>query len=237
MSTTAASSSRTVLELVVLTAGIFVASLLAGVAFIVPLIALGYAIQTTVVLVASTAVGQLAMFGLGYAYRRYRDVPVSVAVPSLAQVGYTVGGVVVAIVLAVGLSQLLAALGLLPGSVIGDAAAADPTLLLGLAALSVFIVAPVEEFVFRGVVQGRLRGQFGPVPAVVGASLLFGSLHLANYSGNVVAVVAGALMIAAVGTVFGTLYERTGNLAAPMLAHAIYNIVLLVSSYLAMTAA
>jgi membrane protease YdiL (CAAX protease family) len=220
-----------------LTVGIFVVAIVAGVVFIVPLVALGYGIETTFVLVGSTAVGQLAMFALGYGYRRYRSVSVPVAVPSLRQVGFVVGGVIAAVMLAIGLSLLLATLGLLPGSVIGDTATTNPTFLLGLAALSVLVVAPVEEFVFRGVVQGRLRAAFGPVPAIVGASLLFGSLHLANYSGNPVSVVAGALMIAAVGSVFGTLYELSDNLAVPVLIHAIYNVVLLVSSYLAMTAA
>ena len=81
----------------------------------------------------------------------------------------------------------------------------------------------------------RLRAQFGPAPGIIGASLLFGSLHLANYSGNPVAIVAGALMIAGVGSLFGTLYEYTGNLAVPILVHAIYNVILLVSSYLAVT--
>jgi hypothetical protein len=222
---------------VALTVGIFVVSLVAGVVFIVPLVALGYGIETTFVLVGSTAVGQLAMFALGYGYRHYRSVSVPVAVPSVRQVGFVVVGVIAAVMLAIGLSLLLATLGLLPGSVIGDTATTNPTFLLGLAALSVLVVAPVEEFVFRGVVQGRLRAAFGPVPAIVGASLLFGSLHLVNYSGNPVSVVAGAIMIAAVGSVFGTLYELSDNLAVPVLVHAIYNVVLLVSSYLAMTAA
>jgi hypothetical protein len=220
-----------------LTAGIFLASIVAGVVFVVPLVALGYDIQTTPVLVGATAVGQLAMFGLGSGYGRYRNVSIPIGVPSLPQVGSAAAGVLAAIVVAVGVSLLLTTLGLLPQSVIGDTATADPTFLLGLAALSVLVVAPVEEFVFRGVVQGTLRSQFGPVPAVVGASLLFGSLHLANYSGNPVAVVAGALLIAAVGTVFGALYERTGNLVVPVMAHAVYNVVLLVSSYRALTAA
>ena len=237
MSTNYSSTPRTVFELLGLTVGIFLVSIVAGVAFVVPMIVLGYDIETTSVLLGATAVGQVAMFGLGYAYYRYRDVLVPVAVPSLSNVGYAAAGVVAAIALAVGLSALLVALDLLPGSVIGDTAATDPRYLLGLAVLSVLVVAPAEEFVFRGVIQGRLRQYVGPVPAIVGASLLFGSLHLANYSGNPVAVVAGALMIAAIGTVFGALYERTDNLAVPVLAHAVYNVVLLVTSYLAMTAA
>jgi membrane protease YdiL (CAAX protease family) len=236
MSTTDPSPSRTVLELLGLTAAIFLVSLVGGVAFVVPLIVLGYGIETTLVLVGSTVVGQGAMFGVGYLYSRYRSVSIPVSAPSLSNVGYAVLGVVVGIGLAIGLSALLSALGLLPGSVIGDTAAINPTYLLALAALSVVVVAPVEEFVFRGVVQGRLRQRFGSVAAIVGASLLFGSLHLGNYSGNPAAIVAGALMIAAIGTVFGALYELTDNLAVPVLAHAVYNVILLVSSYVAITA-
>ncbi|WP_336133274.1 CPBP family intramembrane glutamic endopeptidase [Natronomonas amylolytica] len=64
-----------------------------------------------------------------------------------------------------------------------------------------------------------------------GSSLLFGSMHLANYSGRLLPIVAGALMISIIGTIFGILYERTGNLAVPILVHAVYNVVLLLVSY------
>jgi hypothetical protein len=229
------SGPRTVLELAGLTLLTFVIALVAGVVFIVPLVALGYDIESTWILVGATGVSQLCMFGVGYLYYRSRDLSVPVDVPSLREVGYVVGGVVAAIATAVVLSILLTSLGLLPSSVIAETAATDPTYLLGLAALSIVVVAPVEEFVFRGVIQGRLRGRFGPLPAIAGASLLFGSLHLANYSGNPVAIVAGALMIAAVGSIFGALYERTGNLAVPILVHAIYNTILMGLSYLALT--
>lgn len=237
MSTGRPATARTVLELLVLTGGVFLASLLAGVVFLVPLLVLGYNIQSTFVLVGATAVGQLAMLILGYGYRRYRAISVPVTMPSLRQGGSIVLGVGSALLVAISLSQLLSTFGLLPGSVIGDTATTNPTFLLGLAALSVLVIAPVEEFVFRGVIQGRLRATVGPVPAIIGASLLFGSLHLVNYSGNPAGIVAGALLIAAVGSVFGALYEYTGNLAVPVLVHAIYNVVLLLSSYLAITMA
>ena len=229
------SGPRTVLELVGLTVLTFVIALLAGVVFIAPLVALGYDIESTPILVGATAAGQLCMFGVGYLYYRYRDLSVPVALPSLRELGYAAVGVVAAIAAAVVLSMLLTSLGLLPSSVIGETAAADPTYLLGLAALSIVVVAPVEEFVFRGVIQGRLRDRFGAVPGIAGASLLFGSLHLANYSGNPVAIVAGALMIAVVGSIFGALYERTGNLAVPVLVHATYNTILFGLSYVALS--
>ena len=202
-----------------------------------PLVVLGYGVQTTLVFVGSTAAGQLGMLVLGYLYLRYRDLSVPVRTPTAATLGYVVAGTVAALVTAVGLSLALAALNLLPGSVVGDAAETDPTLLLGLAALSVAVVAPVEEFLFRGVIQRRLVDRFGAVPGVAGASLLFGSMHLANYTGRLAPVIAGALLIAAVGAVFGTVYERTDNLVAPVLVHAVYNVVLLLVSYAAAVSA
>lgn len=229
------SGLRTVLETVTLTVLIFGISIVAGVVFIAPLIALGYNIESTPILVGATAVGQLSMFAVAYIYYRYRDISLSAALPSLRELGYVAGGVVTAIGTAVVVSIILTALALVPSSVIGETATTNPTFLLGLAALSIVVVAPVEEFVFRGVIQGRLRDRFGPVPGIAGASLLFGSLHLANYSGNPVAIVAGALMIAIVGSVFGILYEWTGNLMVPILVHAIYNTILLGMSYVALS--
>lgn len=228
---------RTVAEAVGLTVLAFVVSLVAGVAFVVPLVVLGYGVQTTLVLVGSTAAGQLGMLALGSLYLQYRDLSVPVRTPTASALGYAVVGTVAALVTAVGLSLALAALNLLPGSVVGDAAETDPTLLLGLAALSVVVVAPVEEFVFRGVIQRRLVDRFGTIPGVAGASLLFGSMHLANYTGRLAPVVAGALLIAAVGAVFGTVYERTDNLVVPVLVHATYNVVLLLVSYAAAVSA
>jgi hypothetical protein len=211
----------------------FLIAILAGAVFVVPLLVLGYDIQTTVVLVGSTAASQLGMFALAVWYRTRRRVSIPLSRPSRAQLGYVVGGVLGALIAAIGLSLVLDALGLLPNSVISDVVTANPTYLLGLAVLSAFLIAPVEEFVFRGVIQGRLRQQFGPLPAILGASVLFGSMHLANYTGQFRAVLAGALLIASVGAIFGAIYERTQNLLVPILVHGGYNVVLLVSSYLA----
>lgn len=231
----ATSPLRTVLEVIGLTLVAFVVSLLVGITFIVPLFALGYDIETTPVLVGTTVASQLGFLAVGYGYVRYRRVTVPIAVPSRRDLGYIVGGCILALVAAVGLSYVLAVLDLVPESVIEDAGSDDSTFFLALAALSVVLVAPTEELLFRGAIQGRLRIQFGPAAAIAGASLLFGSMHLANYGGNVLAIVAGALLIAGVGSVFGMVYERTDNLVVPILVHAIYNVVLLVTSYLAAT--
>lgn len=222
------------LELVGLTVLAFLVSLVAGVAFIVPMYVLGYDIQSTTVLLGTTAAGQVAFLGLGYGYVRVRDVDVPVEVPSGRGVLTIAGGTVAALVVATVLSVVLATLDLVPESVVDEIATNDPTFLLGLAALSVLVVAPAEELLFRGAIQGRLRQRFGPVPAIAGSSLLFGSMHLANYTGDPAPVVAGALLIACVGAVLGALYEYTDNLVIPVLTHMTYNVILLVLSYLAL---
>ena len=74
--TTRPSTARTVAEVVGLTMATFVVAIIAGVAFMVPLVVIGDEIETTAVLIGSTVAGQLAMLLLGYGYMRYRDVPV-----------------------------------------------------------------------------------------------------------------------------------------------------------------
>jgi hypothetical protein len=224
--------ARAVLASLGLTVLAFVLSIAGGLVLVVPILLFGLELDSLPVLVALTAVGQVGFLLVGYAYARLASVRVRVAVPTRRDLGYALGGTVGALALAVGLSALLSVLGLTPGSVLEDAVAAQPTLLLALAALSVLLVAPAEEFLFRGVIQTRLRRAFGPIGAVAGASLLFGSLHLANYTGPVAPIVAGALLITSVGVVFGVVYERTGNLVVPVLTHGVYNLVLFVIAFL-----
>jgi hypothetical protein len=218
-------------ELVGLTVVAFLVSLVAGIAFIVPMFVLGYGVETTIVLLGSTAVGQLSFLVVGYLYSRLRNVSVTIVSPSLRELLVALGGTVVALVVATTISVLLTVFDLLPQSVIGEIATNDPTFLLGLAVLSVVLVAPAEEWLFRGVVQGRLRQRLGPLPAIVGSSLLFGAMHLANYAGALLPVLAGAALIVLVGSIFGIVYEYTDNLTVPIVTHATYNVVLLLISY------
>lgn len=80
---------------------------------------------------------------------------------------------------------------------------------LALAALS----GVAEEALFRGALQ--------PQVGVLGASLLFGLAHLAPRRD----LAPWCLFSFVVGLLFGGLYEWTGNLVAPVLAHALVNAV------------
>jgi membrane protease YdiL (CAAX protease family) len=222
--------------------GLLVAALVVSTALavvvLVPLFATGVGLTDPIVLVASAIATQvgLLLVAAGYAWRTGHHVPV--AVPSTRrEVGWILGGTTLAVTIGAGGSVLLTQLGVTDevASVIGDVAAANPVVLLILAGLSLVLVAPAEELLFRGVIQGRLRRAFGPVAAVVGATFLFAVIHVANFtSGGAVGVLAILGVLALAATVFGAAYERTRNLAVPILIHGLYNTVLVVASYVAL---
>nr|WP_233265024.1 CPBP family intramembrane glutamic endopeptidase [Halomarina oriensis] len=97
-------------------------------------------------------------------------------------------------------------------------------LLLLLVPLSLVLVGPGEELFYRGVVQGWLRESFGPVGAVLTASVLFASIHVPGLVGaSATSVVATLAIITFLAVYLGALYEYTGNLVVPALVHGLYN--------------
>ncbi len=105
---------------------------------------------------------------------------------------------------------------------------------LAMVAVSVLVVGPVEELLFRGVVQGGLRRAFDAAPAILLASVLFGLIHLPGIEGSTGEQWAYVGVVVGLGCVLGVLYERTNNVLIPGLAHGIYNaaiyVVLLINS-------
>lgn len=77
------------------------------------------------------------------------------------------------------------------------------------------IMAPlVEEILFRGIAYKALRERGHPRLALVASSVLFGLIHV-----NLMTLVP----LTVLGIVFALLYERTGNLLAPVAAHSLFN--------------
>ncbi|MBP1922667.1 membrane protease YdiL (CAAX protease family) [Halorubrum alkaliphilum] len=105
---------------------------------------------------------------------------------------------------------------------------------LAMIAVSLLVVGPVEELLFRGVVQGGLRRALDAAPAILLASVLFGLIHLPGIDGSTAEQWAYVGVVVGLGCVLGALYERTDNVLIPGLAHGVYNaaiyVVLLVNS-------
>lgn len=102
-----------------------------------------------------------------------------------------------------------------------------PTGYLVATALAAVIAAPlVEELVFRGVVQRALITRLGVAGAIAVQAVVFGAVHAnpAFGSGNIGLVV----VLTMVGAAFGVGAHLTGRLGTSIVAHAIFNSVVLV---------
>ena len=87
---------------------------------------------------------------------------------------------------------------------------------LALVVLVTVVLAPVfEELFFRGLFYPALRRRVGARAAVVLNGVIFGALHMQPLF---------MLSLVLVGIVLAYLYEKTESLAAPMLAHSLYNL-------------
>lgn len=91
----------------------------------------------------------------------------------------------------------------------------DPALLVFMIVLAAVIAPVTEEVVFRAGLYRYLRTRISRAPAFVVPSLLFAFLH-----GNLTALVP----LFVLGMVFACAYERTGSIAVPMIAHALFNL-------------
>lgn len=111
----------------------------------------------------------------------------------------------------------------------------DPSYALYLLPLVALVVAPLEELVYRGLVQTRLREAFDVWSAVGLSSVLFALIHVAAYStmsDSLLQTSVPLTLIFGVAVVMGGLYERTGNLFVPIALHSAFNGLQMIALYL-----
>jgi membrane protease YdiL (CAAX protease family) len=224
-------NSRTFLAGIALLAGSAVGALVIIQGFQFLQTALGFeSFALTFLVGGGLATLWLGIFGL--AYLRARPVSVSYGIrwPTLRDAGWIVGGVVLSVIVAVLVEIVVIPFGDGGATTISAAASVSNPLLI----YSIFLVgnlifiAPIEEFLYRGVIQGRLRESFGPVAAISITSIGFALGHIPSYwfggSALVSVSVGGALLgIAAGGFVLGAIYERTESLLIVSIIHGLLN--------------
>ncbi len=172
----------------------------------------------------------LGVAAVGALYLIRHELPISYVrfgVPSLRDLLLTVGTVVVLLVLALALPVVIDRVGLpFTDHSVADSIAADPAIALLFIPLSLLVVGPAEEFLYRGVIQTRLADVFDTGPAVGIAAVVFAVVHILAYfdPGNVAGTLVTVFVILLpLGAILGAVYEYTGNLFVPMLAHGLYN--------------
>jgi hypothetical protein len=171
---------------------------------------------------AATAVGAvyLARYELPLSYVRYRR-------PKPRDLGVAGATVLGLLALAVVIPPLIDWLGLpLAGHSIAETIEGNPTIALVFLPVSILVVGPAEEFIYRGIIQTRLGEVFDAGSAVAIAAVIFASVHFlayldpSNVTGTVVTL---AFLLLPLGAILGAVYEHTGNLFVPALAHGLYN--------------
>ncbi len=181
--------------------------------------------------VLSVVVLQLVFFtGVSLLYLRYRGL-------TLREIGVRMPTLEGWIVLGVGFVGmiLLWLVGSVASFVVGqrlgierepqaifDIAQQDPLIFLLLGVLSLLIVGPAEELLFRGVIQTRLRETFGVAVGITLATALFALIHITGF-GTLEAGLLGVSVLFFVGFVLAFAYEYTGNLVVVAIMHGLFN--------------
>jgi membrane protease YdiL (CAAX protease family) len=109
----------------------------------------------------------------------------------------------------------------------------QPVFFLYLVPMTVLLVGPAEELLFRGVVQGALQRGYGTWPGLVGASALFALIHWSSYIGEGRVVTLATIFV--LGGLLGYLYTRTDNILVPAAAHGLFNAAQFLYEYAAVT--
>lgn len=112
-------------------------------------------------------------------------------------------------------------------------------LLIGIP-LSFMVISPFQEFLFRGWMQPRLQKAMGKVSGLLACSLLFAAWDtLPPLQGTSLwAAIRTSIQLVplsfAFGCVVGYVFQRTGNMLAPWLAHSLAVVGLILSGRLAL---
>lgn len=175
----------------------------------------------------------VGFFLVGGAYLLWRSdrTIVEFGWPSGRDVRWILLGFSLLVALLLGLEVVLSQFGLQPAENVSVERGNDnPELFLYLVPLVIFLNAPAEELLFRGVVQGLFRRSYGIVPGIVAASLVFGFVHYVALVGTG-SRLAYILIAVVSGLVLGALYEYTKNLVVPIAVHACWNVLIYLNLY------
>jgi membrane protease YdiL (CAAX protease family) len=172
------------------------------------------------------------MVTIGWLYLLRHELPFSYVrgrLPEVRDLGVTAATVVTLVVLSIAIRLVVDAFGLpIAEHSIGETIQADPMVALAFLPVSILVIGPVEEFLYRGIIQTRLTEVFETARAVGIAAVLFTSIHSIAYfdPGNVSGtIVTLSLLVLPLGAILGAVYEYTNNLVVPALSHGVYNAV------------
>lgn len=214
----------------------FVATTLAGLAIAVSGTSLSTVPRFGILFIA----GALGMVAMAAGYPAVRGLSIRTYVgsrlPSGRDLLWAAAGYIGAMALIFTAGMILTLIQVQPDTTnrAAQAGIENPELLLWLVPLSFLVIAPAEELLFRGIIQGRLREAFEPIVAIPVTAGLFALVHYFSLTGGSGARFIAIAILFLPSLVFGYAYERTRNIVVPILIHGAYNSTLILLVYISM---
>lgn len=218
--------------------GFFVGALVAQIGAALSMAAFGIERGTPSMTLVGLLGQGVGLVGVGYVYLRNRDLPLSylrIHRPDRRDVGVGVVGIVA---LFAYLTAVLAVVNFLDVPLaehsVVDTIKRNPSVALLLVPASVLVTGPTEEFLYRGVVQSRLRERFAVPATVLVAAVPFALVHIPAYllfSTPAETMTTVAVVLFPLGILLGLYYEYTDNLVVPAVVHGVYNAVIFGINY------
>jgi len=139
---------------------------------------------------------------------------------------YCIGGFIGLLVVLIVSAELLAGLGILSSrsGVVEQGIQRSPDIFLAVLPVSMLLVGPAEELLFRNVIQKSLYATFSQPSAIVLSSVLYAAIYLPAYATVSFPAALGGLALAFVlSLVLAYTYARTDNLLVPTVIHGGFN--------------
>ncbi|PSQ36447.1 CPBP family intramembrane metalloprotease domain-containing protein [Halobacteriales archaeon SW_10_66_29] len=209
--------------------------LLVIVSVVIVLVSSPLGVSAGVLLIVGTAIGQYVGFGgvalgylsnRGFTWEQMRSY-LGVRVPTLRELAVVVAGYVAIVMLLIVVAGIASMF--LPEPAENqavDTTTENPGIVPFMILMMFLVVGPMEELLFRGIVQNRLRERFPAIPAIAIASAIFAAVHVVALAGSLTGMLVTVFILFFPATVFGAVYEYTGNLVVPALLHALHNSVI-----------
>ncbi|WP_302083446.1 CPBP family intramembrane glutamic endopeptidase [Salinibaculum rarum] len=178
-------------------------------------------LETVSVIIAEVLLGvwYLRRTGRGWEY-------IDIQQPSLRDIGVAAGGVALILGAAM-LAELLLVWAGVDSSKHAIEQMVTPEnsqILLYLVPVSIFLVAPAEEFFYRNIIQRHIEQVTTPHRALILASFLFAAIHIPSYmSAQATNMGVSLALVFLFSLILGASYIRSQNLLVPIIIHGLFN--------------
>jgi len=107
----------------------------------------------------------------------------------------------------------------------------NPVYILYFIPVMLLLVGPIEEFLFRGILQGVIRDFYDVNTGLIVASLGFGLIHIPAAGGLSKEAFIYVITTFLLGLILGYIYEKRKSILIPSIIHGVYNSILLIGYY------